>query len=221
MRLFLLAALLAFLPSLSACRTQERVIVSDPAFDYSKTFPASPPLPKQFSGITYQTEIVSYGVDGKHVKVIQAIPDYALPAYGGLLLGGDRGEWGGELVFRKQNESIQPVLEKNVHGIFQMPFGIVVFTGLAHMGINEGSIYRVSSSSNGTISVTVLHDLPGAPSDVFRTTANDLVFRVISGKFEKQGAFSVPVKDCYLLDKSGALKPLRCTSIIKQVKRSK
>lgn len=191
--------LLTFAIVLSACRAQNAVSVSDPAFDYSTPFPTPPPLTKEFSHVTYETETVGYGVDGKHVKVIQAVPDYALAAYGGQLLGGDRGEWGGELVFREQNGTVHRLLAHNVHGIFQMPFGIVVFTGLAHMHTNKGSIYVVTRSGN-TVIANLLHLLPGAPGDVFKTTTNNLVFRVVSGSFEKRGAFSVPVKDCYLLD---------------------
>lgn len=137
------------------------------------------------------------------------------PAYGGVLLGRDAGEFGGELVFRGQDGTIQRLLPINVHGIFQMPFGVVAFAGLAHLTMNEGGIYLVSCSSTGAISASLLQKLPGAPSDIFRTTDGDLVFRVMSGRFEKRGNILMPVKDCYLLSKLATVEPLRCSSIVK------
>lgn len=214
MRSLLLAILIALLSSLSACRTQKPIVVSDPAFDYSKTFLTPAPLTKGFSDITYPVEIVGYGADGKHVKIIQAAPNYALAACGGALLGRDAGEWGGELVFRGKGGTIQRMLEKNVHGIFRMPFGIVVFTGLAHLGINEGSIYLVSCRPAGA-SASLMRNLPGAPDDAFRTTENDLVFRVMTNRFREQDRVSMPVKDCYLLEKSEAIEEVPCSSITK------
>jgi len=54
----------------------------------------------------------------------------SLSAFEGRLVGTDRGEFGGELVFRARDGSIQSVLKDNVQGIFKMPFGLVVFAGL-------------------------------------------------------------------------------------------
>lgn len=187
----------------------------DPAFNYSSQASASPKLPVEFSHITYDAEIVGYDENGKHVKIIHEAPAYALAAYGGQLLGGDRGEWGGELLFRGKEGEIHRLLEKNVHGIFDMPFGIVVFTGLAHMNSNEGAIYTVNRNRNDDISLNVFRRLPGAPRDVFRTEAGDVVFRVSTGEFMGNGASREETLDCYLLKKSGTIEALPCSSVTK------
>jgi hypothetical protein len=185
------------------------IFVRDRAFDYAQAFNRPSPLAKEFSGVTYGAEVAGYDEAGRHVKVIQQKPDYALAAFDGQFFGADRGEWGGELVFRDPNGADHRLLEENVHGIFQMPFGIVVFTGLAHMG----GIYVVTRRGV-VVTAHPLLALPGAPSDVFPTSANDLVFRVQTRRFEKRGAVSVPRKDCYVLDKGGALRTHSCASVV-------
>jgi hypothetical protein len=204
--------------SFAACQAQTPetpVRVRNPAFNYSSDAYISPQLSAEFSHITYDAEIVGYGENGKVVKVVHEVPAYALAAYGGQLLGGDRGEWGGELLFRDSKGEIHRLLENNVHGIFEMPFGIVVFTGLAHMNSNQGAIYIVSRNRNNDISVNISRHLPGAPRDVFRTETGDVVFRVSTGKFKDKGAYGEEILDCYLLEKSGAVEELPCSSVTK------
>lgn len=202
--------------ALASCQAQTHdalVRVRDPEFNYSSYAHTSPQLPAEFSHITYNAEIVGYDEDGKHVKVIHEVPAYALAAYDGLLLGADRGEWGGELLFRGRKGEIHRVLERNVHGIFEMPFGIVVFTGLAHMNSNKGAIYMVNRNRGEDISANIFRTLPGAPRDVFRTESGDVVFRVSTGEF--RDASREETLDCYLLKKDGTIEALPCSSVTK------
>jgi hypothetical protein len=210
--------LIASAVTLAACQAQTpdtQLRVRNPAFNYSSDAYTSPQLPAEFSHITYDAEIVGYGENGKVVKVVHEIPAHALAAYDGQLLGGDRGEWGGELLFRDSKGGIHRLLENNVHGIFEMPFGIVAFTGLAHMTSNQGAIYIVQRNRNGDISVNIFRRLPGTPRDVFRTETGDVVFRVSTGKFEDKGDHGEEILDCYLLKKSGAVEDLPCSSVTK------
>lgn len=106
------------------------------------------------------------------------------------------------------------VLESNVHGIERMPFGVVVFTGLAHMRSNVGALYLVSQAKDGTVEAAPFRPLAGAPTEVMRTSAGELVFMVYTDRFEKKGDHLEPVLDCYRLTKMGDVSPLSCSSIV-------
>ena len=59
------------------------------------------------------------------------VPDYSLDAFGGHLLGTDRGEWIGKLMFQDADGNLTTLLNENVHGIVENADGIFAFTGLA------------------------------------------------------------------------------------------
>jgi len=94
------------------------------------------------------------------------VPDYSLDAFGGHLLGTDRGEWIGKLMFQDADGNLTTLLNENVHGIVENADGIFAFTGLAHLSLNEGYIYAVTQEPNGSVLVTRLGRLPGAPTRV-------------------------------------------------------
>ena len=123
-------------------------------------------------------------------------PDHVLPAFGGMLLGTDRGEWIGELAFQGSDGSFETVLKENVHGIVRNDSGVFVFTGLRHIHTNSGFIYTVTATSNNDIIATRLGRLPGAPSDVVRLPDGATTFLVHSGRLDAKGR---PIADCYEL----------------------
>ena len=62
----------------------------------------------------------------------------------GVLIGTNRGEWGGELTFK--NDDIEyPVLLANVCGIVNYNNEIFVLTGLSHMRIFNGKIFKIEN----------------------------------------------------------------------------
>ncbi len=95
-----------------------------------------------------------------------------------------------------------------------MPFGVVVFTGLAHMSMDKGQIYLVSSAPNAAPTVAPFRSLAGAPSEVTRTVSGDVVFKINSGRYEKKGIAYEAIKDCYRLTKAGEVESLSCSSIV-------
>lgn len=163
---------------------------------------------------SYPARITGYGESGEHVTEILAKPDFVFPAFGGELLGSDRGEWGGELVFRDQGGVIHPLTNRNVRGIVRMPFGIVVFTGLAHMGMSAGNIYRVARRADGAVEATLLHDLSGSPEAIRWTTRGDLVFQVNIQDPHRRGVFGGRKTRCLLLGRSGELRKQLCAAIV-------
>jgi hypothetical protein len=82
----------------------------------------------------------------------------------GLLVGSNRGEWGGELVFLNERGEQLRLLDVNTRGIHAMPFGIVAVTGLAHLGFNAGALYLVKEAGASYVA-TKWRILPGAPSE--------------------------------------------------------
>lgn len=190
------------------------VVVSGPAVIESRLPDGHRSSQEDLAQFAYPTEITGYGEDGEHVKTIEFVPDHMLAAFDGQLLGGDRGEWGGELVFRDKDAVIHRMLEHNVRAIIRMPFGIAVFTGLAHMGMSKGAIYVVAQERGQLPRASLLHGLSGAPSDIKWTVDNDLVFTVQPDIRTKHDFFFPRTPECYLLAKNGALRMFSCALIV-------
>lgn len=133
--------------------------------------------------------------------------DHAMPAFGGRLLGTDRGEWIGELAFEDRDGSVETVLNENVHGIVENPAGIFVFTGLDHLGGNVGTIYSIDMTADRDVVATRLGRLPGAPRDVKPQPGGATTFLVASGRFDAE---SRQVYECYELRGDRVRRSLDC-----------
>ncbi len=120
--------------------------------------------------------------------------DHALPAYGGRLLGIDRGEWGGSLLFEDEAGNRTSILDENVHGIVENSAGIFAFTGLAHLQINDGYIYVITKEPDERIYATMLGKLPGSPSQVTPLGQGMTSFLVFTGFRD-----NAPYFECYSL----------------------
>ena len=113
--------------------------------------------------MSYPVEIIGYGTEGKVVNKRTTKPSCGLKVPNGFLLGSNRGEWGGELIFTDGASAAIRVIEDNVRGIHHLPFGIVAITGLAHITLNHGMIYLVEVPASGKPKATKWKSLPGAP----------------------------------------------------------
>lgn len=88
-------------------------------------------------------------------------PEYGLSVPGGFLLGSDRGEWGGELVFQTHGGVTTGILERtSIVGIHSMPFGIVAITD---SGLGEGMLYLVDISPKEPAAAHRWRVLPSSP----------------------------------------------------------
>ena len=200
---------------LAACRNPEEKVKVRRADAQRAAAAAMCHVEDRTASFGYQVQTEGFGENGLVVKAIDVIPSYRLNAFGGQLMGDDRGEFGGELMFRDKQGSTHLLMKKNVHGIFQMPFGVVVFTGLAHMRTNVGETYLVTASSASIPVVARFRVLQGAPEEVVRTLSGELVFKVFNGRFESsETGDKVAAKDCYLMTKSADVMKLSCASIV-------
>lgn len=80
---------------------------------------------------------------------------------GGLLVGEDRGEFGGGLRF-KRGASVELLSSENVFAILELKGTPIVITGLGHMWLNRGNVWRVSQM-DGRVTLTHWKKLPGYP----------------------------------------------------------
>ena len=141
-------------------------------------------------GCSNEPETAGSAVPKEQTLVI----DHALPAFGGRLLGIDRGEWGGSLSFEDEAGNRIPILDENVHGIVENSAGVFAFTGLAHLRTNDGYIYIITREPDERVYATMLGRLPGAPSQVTPLGSGTTAFLVFAG-FRGDA----PYFECYTL----------------------
>lgn len=190
----------------SSASSTPRVRVHAP-FDYAGENSVSAPASKQFDTYAYPIQMCGYDDKGRHCRAQLHKPDHGLLVPGGALLGGDRGEWGGELVFKPVAGPPRTLIDDNILGIFDTRGGVVAFAGLAH-GPGHGDIYLVVPAGDG-YEAKKFRKLPGAPSEVAQTTDGEVVFRTSEWKAGSSG----PSFMCHLLDRDGNLRDLPCDAI--------
>ena len=124
--------------------------------------------------------------------VIKSVPRFSqqfrLPLSGGTLLGFDAGEWGGRLIFLDQQGQTTLINEDNVSGLAKVGAHVLVFSGLAHMSMNTGSIAELIRDKNGVPTVRPLLTLPGTPLQIQQADEETVLFQVSGGR-DDQGKF--------------------------------
>ena len=118
---------------------------------------------------------------------------HKLAAFDGLLLGFDGGEWGGALIFLDKQGRATKVYDSNVKGIVTAGHQILVFSGLAHMGGNEGKIVELNQVANDPPSARELVTLEGEPSAVRQVDEQAVAFQVFTG-FDRDGKMTYACK---------------------------
>lgn len=131
--------------------------------------------------------------------------DHSLPAFDGKLLGTDRGEWIGKLMYQDETGKIHVLINENVHGIIENEAGIFAFTGLSHLGTNDGYIHVITQAPDRTVKTKLLGRLPGAPSQVQQQSNGSANFLVYAGYRDDS-----PYYECYALAGSTVDHSLDC-----------
>ena len=129
---------------------------------------------EQLAELTFKFDIVSYGNNGRNVQEIDEIPHVALPVDNGWLLGSDRGEWGGSLVFKSNSGEQQNIIDDNIKDIYKYPYGYIVTAGLGHMALSRGSIYLVTMKNKKYVAEK-LHSLVAPPKTSWLTSSGELL----------------------------------------------
>lgn len=103
--------------------------------------------------------------------------------HGGLLKGEDNGEFGGGLWWISPDGQSTKLGNDNVQGIVQTSFGTLVLTGLSHLSINRGTVYRIDDGILPPKMISLV-SLAGAP-DAFVKDLSGNILIVSSNRIEK------------------------------------
>lgn len=163
-----------------------------------------------FTGCQPSHEEVLAKAEKTQAAVIQqAEAKQTLHAFGGTIIGKDEGEWGGEVSFREPDGSAYTVISDNSHGVFEMHYGVIALTGLAHLGTNRGTVHLLSRPHGSRVSATPLMQLPGSPCDVVRVD-NRVTMRIHSGYKKLDNGIMASVYSCYALVSGKELVKYQC-----------
>ena len=113
-------------------------------------------------------------------KEILQEPWLGLRVPDGWLLGGSRGEWGGEIVFKGEGDQYYEILKDNVIGLFTLGERIIAVTGLAHLTLNSGLIYELKLV-DGKWRAERWRALPGAPQSVGKLQNGEIMVATEGG----------------------------------------
>jgi hypothetical protein len=89
----------------------------------------------------------------------------------GWLLGFDAGEFGGGLWFANDSGKTRKLSNENVRGFVETSAGVLVFVGLAHMGMDSGKVLIVTEHDSD-VGIQTSAKLDGAPQAVTRVSSD-------------------------------------------------
>jgi len=144
---------------------------------YKKSFPRSSPYSDEKTAIEHQ--------------IIQ--PHVVINLGKKSITGSNNGEFGGELLLIDENDKITLIERINVKDIFEMPFGLVVTSGLAHLSWNYGDIHFINSD----FEIEKLYSLVGMPVSTWHLESGALLIN------------SYP-SGSQVLTKNGYMKRVQC-----------
>ena len=152
--------------------------------------------------LAYNTVVVGYGADDEDAQKaadpdaiievnasnikeyrhdIKHTPDLALRVDGGWLAGGNRGEWGGELVYIADNGAPTIILNENIEDIYKFGERYVALAGLSHLGLNNGMVYQLVYDDTGQWRAENWLKLPGAPRSSWFVETGELLINTSGG----------------------------------------
>jgi hypothetical protein len=154
-------------------------------------------------------EVVADAKKTQAETIRQAEVKQSLRAFGGTIIGKNEGEWGGEVAFQESDGVTYTVIADNSSGIFEMSYGVIALTGLAHLGVNRGTVHLLSRPHGSRVSAKPLIQLPGAPCDVMRV-GNRINMRIPSGHKTLSDGTITSAYTCYALISGKDLMQYQC-----------
>ena len=138
------------------------------------------------------------------------VPDEAIPFGHGMLLVTDGGEFGGQLAYRAPSGSTTVLLNENPQAVHRLD-QVYAFTGLHHMSMNRGSIYRIDRSTDGMPRAVLVATLDGAPLAI-RKSGSGIAFNTsIFQRRGDDGRAQFETK-CYAFSAPAQVKAVACDS---------
>lgn len=114
-------------------------------------------------------------------RAITQTPHVALRAERGWLVGGDRGEWGGELVWIGDDGLRRTILAQNIKDIHRLGDRIVATSGIAHLMLNAGAVHEIAPGDDGQWRARPWRILPGTPIESGMTPSGELLVNTLIG----------------------------------------
>jgi hypothetical protein len=148
--------------------------------------------------LAYDREIRSFGADGPRTTRRRTIPSVGLRVDGGWLVGANEGEWGGELVLKSDAGATAMVLQQNIASLHVLSDGrIVAVTGLAHLTIDEGSLYAISCTPATACTARWWKALPAAPRSSWLLETGELLINTNGGTLLVDLDGGLSLADCH------------------------
>ncbi|GGA80125.1 hypothetical protein GCM10011521_17960 [Arenimonas soli] len=157
---------------------------------------------KQLESLAYDAVVLSYGAGDEdeqrakdpeaiievhpgnmveHRTPVREVPHVALRVEDGWIVGSNRGEWGGEIAFVPDIGKPRIFLSQNVVDLHRLGDQVVAVTGIAHLFLNEGEVFRIQRDASGDWEAKAWRTLPGAPRDSWITRDGALWIDVVDG----------------------------------------
>jgi hypothetical protein len=128
------------------------------------------------SDLKFNFDLLSYG-PGQRIET----PFVGIKLDDGWLLGSNRGEWGGRLVYKK-NDKVIKIIDDNIEDVYSFDFGYIVTAGLAHMSLDRGSVYLVNQIHDGEFKVKKIHVLTSSPRSSWLLNDKELLVNLARHK---------------------------------------
>lgn len=101
-------------------------------------------------------------------------PSCGVHVFDGKILGFDSGEWGGKLIHEDYCGNKIELLDKNIHSLHRMKSGLVAVTGIGHLTMALGSVFRVKFDPRHGWAAEHWRALPGDPLNAQLLKSGDL-----------------------------------------------
>ena len=94
----------------------------------------------------------------------------------GKLVGEDRGEYGGGLTLAGPNGApVRQLLTENVVQLLPVKSGVLVVTGLLHLGVDRGALWLFYKDQREQWSINKIAELDGHPSAIYNNRSTVIV----------------------------------------------
>src|SRR5690606_1781139 len=87
---------------------------------------------------------------------------------------------GGEMMAFYPDGSMELVLSENIEDIYSYGSTAYVTAGLAHLGMNDGILYRTTEIAKG-FAIEPIYRLPGAPMSSWKINPQEIMINTYSG----------------------------------------
>ena len=115
--------------------------------------------------------------DGMPGRTISAGLRSATHFQNAWLLAYDGGEWGGALLLTNEDGTkTKQIIGGNIRGLVPIDGGVVVLSGLAHMGFNYGNAFILSNPDGLTISLEHAFSLDSVPNASVKESDDSVLF---------------------------------------------